>query len=90
MPPDFMTLLATNWGPMGLLVGFLIWERMQKSKDDKERRAAEIAERAEQAKERLEYEKEVLAYNIARLEADKLQAGALASLTTAILKGGEK
>lgn len=69
MTPDFVSQLATNWGPMGLLVGYLIY------KDWSERKA-----RLEMDKARLEYDK-------ARLEADKAMSGALASLTTAILKG---
>lgn len=89
MDPSLVSELAGQWGPMGLLVGYLVWDKWTAGKDNKERREADRKERQDLDTARLLHEREVLDYNKARLDADKAMSAALASLTTAILRGND-
>lgn len=73
----FLQALATQWGPMGLLVAFLIW------RDWRDARAREALDK-EKGEQRARAEERRHAYDRERLECDRATAQVLGALTAVI------
>lgn len=72
-----MAALAGQWGPMGLLIGYLIWDRNSQ-------RSAQERLDSRKSEERARLEEKKMALDHERVEADKALAASLAALTAVI------
>lgn len=72
-----LQVLAGQWGPMGLLIGYLLWS-------DHRRAVAQDKMDEKKGAERLRLEEKRIAFDRERLECDKALAAGLAALTAVI------
>lgn len=86
MDQTALVALAGQWGPMGLLIGYLLWSDLRKTTAQEKLDATKSTERTRLEEKKLSYDRE-------RLEADKAMANALGALTAVIqgvAQGGRK
>jgi hypothetical protein len=69
--------LASAYGPIGLVVGWLLYERWAKDRAQEKLDASKAVERAKLEEKRLAFDRE-------RLECDKAMAGALSGMTAVL------
>lgn len=77
METNIIAQLATQFGAPGLLIGYMVWDRLLRRKD-------ELAERDQDLALAASHRAEDMAMKRERIESDKALAAALATLTVTV------